>query len=60
MGLRKPEKVIYEKVIIENGLEPSTTLFIDDLLQNLKGATTAGLQTLHCTTSLNLKEYFGE
>jgi FMN phosphatase YigB (HAD superfamily) len=58
MGLRKPEKVIYERVLIENNLEPSTTLFIDDIEQNLIGAQSAGLQTLHCTAELSLKEYF--
>jgi len=60
MGLRKPDKVIYEKVLIENKLNPATTLFIDDIAHNLEGATLAGLQTLHCTASVNLKEYFGE
>jgi len=60
MGLRKPEKSIYELVIHENKLNPSTTVFIDDLLPNLEGAQLAGLQTLHCTPFVKLEEYFGE
>ena len=60
MGLRKPEKVIYERVIIENNLNPTTTLFVDDLMQNIEGAALTGVQTLHCTASVSLKEYFGE
>jgi glucose-1-phosphatase len=60
MGLRKPDKVIYEKVIIENNLNPSTTLFIDDLIQNIEGSALTGLQTLHCTADVSLTEYFGE
>ncbi len=60
MGLRKPEKLIYERVLNENNLDPSTTLFIDDIPQNLEGAQLAGIQTLHCTTELSLKDYFGE
>lgn len=60
IGLRKPEKVIYEKVLSENALNPATTLFVDDLIQNIEGAALTGIQTLHCTTSVNLKEYFGE
>lgn len=60
MGLRKPDKEIYEKVLIENNLNPSTTLFVDDLIQNIEGAAIAGVQTLHCTPSVRLKEYFGE
>jgi len=60
MGLRKPDRTIYEKVIEENNLDASSTLFVDDLLQNIEGAKLAGLQTLHCTSSVNLIEYFGE
>jgi putative hydrolase of the HAD superfamily len=60
MGLRKPEIEIYERVLIENNLNPSTTLFVDDLLQNIEGAALTGIQTLHCTAAVNLKEYFGE
>ena|ERR1700677_1223658 len=60
MSLRKPDKTIYERVIIENELDPATTLFIDDLVQNIEGAQSIGLQTLHCTAEISLKEYFGE
>lgn len=58
MGLRKPEKMIYERVVFENKLDPTTTLFVDDLAQNIEGAQSTGLQTLHCTASVSLKEYF--
>jgi epoxide hydrolase-like predicted phosphatase len=60
MGLRKPEKMIYERVIVENKLDPSTTLFVDDLIQNIKGAEALGIQTLHCHSEVSLKEYFSE
>jgi glucose-1-phosphatase len=60
MGLRKPEKLIYEKVVIENDLDPSSSLFVDDLIQNIEGAQAFGLQTLHCTAEVNLKDYFRE
>ena len=60
MGLRKPEKMIYERVLTENKLDPSATLFVDDLIQNIEGAQTLGLQTLHCTPAVILKEYFSE
>lgn len=60
MGLRKPDKEIYEKVVMENNLNPLQTLFVDDLLPNLEGAQLTGLQTLHCTPTINLVEYFGE
>jgi len=58
MGMRKPDSEIFEFVVKENSLNPSTTLFIDDSIQNLKGADSIGIQTLHCHSSLNLFEYF--
>jgi glucose-1-phosphatase len=58
MGLRKPDKEIYERVLAENKLTPANTLFVDDLLQNIEGAQSTGLQILHCTSVINLIEYF--
>jgi glucose-1-phosphatase len=60
MKLRKPEKDIYETVTKENNLTPETTLFVDDLIQNIEGAKVTGLQTLHCTPDVVLADYFGE
>jgi FMN phosphatase YigB (HAD superfamily) len=59
MGMRKPDKEIFDKVCGENSLAPSNTLFVDDLLLNVEGAKRAGLSTLHCTSSVRLEEYFG-
>jgi len=58
MGMRKPDAEIFEKVCNENSLNVSSTLFVDDLLQNIEGAKQTGLSTLHCTASVNLVEYF--
>lgn len=46
MGMRKPDKEIFEFVTSENNLNPETTLFIDDSPQHLVGAKSAGLQTI--------------
>ena len=46
IGLRKPNLDIYEYVIHENGLEPKTTLFVDDSVQNVETATKAGMRGL--------------
>jgi len=46
MGLRKPHRAIFERVIAENQLDPTETLFIDDSPQHIAGAQEAGLQTL--------------
>lgn len=44
---RKPDRIIYEKVIAETGVNPSETLFIDDLQKNVEGARQCGLIAYH-------------
>ncbi|MEM9264216.1 MAG: HAD family phosphatase [Cyanobacteria bacterium P01_F01_bin.13] len=56
---RKPNPSIFQRVVDENNLDPSKTLFLDDTAHNLIGAQKIGLQTLHITQenpieSLNL------
>jgi len=43
IGMRKPDKKIFEFVLEENNLIPSETLFIDDLPQHVKGARETGI-----------------
>ena len=43
LGMRKPEAAIYQKVIDDNSLKPSQTLYIDDTPQHVEGAAGAGL-----------------
>lgn len=47
INFRKPEIEIFEKVCKENQLDKSKTVFIDDTLQHIEGAKSAGLQTIH-------------
>lgn len=58
MGMRKPDREIFEKVCLDNKLSPGFTLFIDDSLQNIEGARQAGLATLHYTPAISLEKYF--
>jgi putative hydrolase of the HAD superfamily len=58
MGMRKPDKEIYDKVCADNGLDKKHTLFIDDSKQNVVGAGETGIATLHCTPDIKLEEYF--
>lgn len=58
LGLRKPYKESYQKIIDEQKLIPAETLFIDDTLKNIEGAKQVGLQTFHLAppmTVLDLK-----
>ena len=54
MGLRKPNANIFDKVIIENDLDPEETLFIDDSPQHITGAKKVGLHTLHLVGGLDI------
>jgi len=47
MGLRKPSKESYEEVLKRERLTAAETLFIDDSMQNIEGAASAGLQTYY-------------
>ena len=43
MGMRKPDAEIFERVLQENNLDKSRTLFIDDSIQHVEGAIRTGL-----------------
>lgn len=47
MKMRKPDAEIYDAVLMENKLDPSVTIFLDDNLANLKGAEQCGISTFH-------------
>lgn len=49
MGLRKPDKEIFEQVVAETGIVPTETLFIDDSPQHLETARKLGFHTALCT-----------
>ncbi len=43
VGMRKPDKEIFEMVLNENNLKPEETVFIDDSTQHVKGAGLCGI-----------------
>lgn len=47
VNFRKPELEIFEKVINDQQLERTKTIFIDDTLQHIEGAQKAGINTFH-------------
>ena len=47
LGVRKPTRQIYERVIGMTRAVPPRTLFIDDREQNLAPARAVGMQTIH-------------
>lgn len=49
VGLRKPTREIFMHVLTDEQLEPTETLFIDDLAKNIQTADQLHIQTLHAT-----------
>lgn len=43
VGMRKPDKEIFELVLRENDLNPQETVFIDDSIQHVQGAGACGI-----------------
>lgn len=54
LGLRKPYLASYLKILEEQNLEASETVFIDDTAKNIEGAQKAGLQTIHLVAPITL------
>jgi putative hydrolase of the HAD superfamily len=55
---RKPDVSSYQKVIELSGVNPSESLFIDDLKKNVIGAQKAGLKTYWLNEGKDLSELF--
>ena len=60
MGLRKPNVEIFERVLEEGKMNASSTLFLDDNLDNLSGARGSGIQTLHVAQLSDTLRFFHE
>jgi len=56
VGCRKPHPDIYKKALKEAGAIPETSLFIDDLAENLETPAKAGWRTLHLPPGTNLEK----
>jgi epoxide hydrolase-like predicted phosphatase len=46
VGMRKPDKEIFELVLKQNKLDPKETLFIDDTIHHVEGAKRLGIKTI--------------
>jgi putative hydrolase of the HAD superfamily len=55
---RKPEVSSYEKVIIQAGINPEETLFVDDIEANILSAQKAGLKTFWLREEMEMAELF--
>ena len=58
IGKRKPHSYVFEDVIKENFLKKNETLFIDDSIQHINGATSAGLKAHHLNIGESISSFF--
>ena len=56
LGLRKPDKEIFQRVLDDNSLRPEETLFIDDSPQHIEGAKALGIQTIYLAKGMTIEE----
>lgn len=56
VGVRKPEKEIYEIAMQRANANPQECLFIDDLLENIQAAKQIGIEGIHFISFEQLKQ----
>lgn len=59
MGLRKPDPLIYFKVMKQSNLKPEETLFLDDCEENLEAAKRLGIKTELVSENRTVVDVFG-
>ncbi len=57
VGMRKPGKEIFERILQENSLEAAHTLFIDDSPQHIAGARSVGIRAIHLEKGMTIEEH---
>jgi glucose-1-phosphatase len=56
--MRKPDVEIFRHVIEDAGLDPKTTVLIDDSIHNVEGAKAAGLLAIHHQSNTSIDRLF--
>ena len=56
VGHRKPEQKIYQVACERAQINPKRCVFIDDLKDNISGAISAGLNSIHYNNTTQLKK----
>jgi putative hydrolase of the HAD superfamily len=56
MKCTKPDTIIFEKMILDSGIKPSESLFIDDGIHNIKTADRLGFQTFLATNGADWRQ----
>lgn len=56
IGMRKPGKEIFERILNDNGLKAEHTLFIDDSPQHIATAKELGIQTIYLEKGMTIED----
>jgi putative hydrolase of the HAD superfamily len=56
IGMRKPDKEIFEFVLSQNNLKPEETVFIDDSPQHVKGAGECGINAFLLQKNMSVND----
>lgn len=56
VGMRKPGREIFERILEENGLKAAATLFIDDSPQHIATAKELGIQTIYLEKGMTIED----
>jgi FMN phosphatase YigB (HAD superfamily) len=57
VGMRKPNKEIFQLILDQNSLNPEKTLFIDDSPQHIEGAKALGIQTIFLEPGMTIEDH---
>lgn len=60
LGMRKPDKEIFEFVLDKNNLKPEETVFIDDSIQHVKGAGECGISAFLLPKNTEIGDFLKE
>ncbi len=58
LGVMKPLRAFYEQVLMDTQRKPEEALFIDDVLENIKGAEMCGMNAIQFTDPAELERQF--
>ena len=56
VGMRKPDKEIFERILNDNGFTAEHTLFIDDSPQHIEAAKSLGIQTIYLERGMTIED----
>ena len=57
MSCRKPDKIIYDKVVDSSGFRANDIIFFDDMKENIMAAENNGMNTYHVKNKKEFKDY---